>query len=72
MADFEREDHLLTSDELRQYLGIGRTKLYQLYQDPSFPAFRLGEGGAWLVRRSALEHWLELAAKLPDKTYRFH
>ena len=54
MADFEREDHLLTSDELRRYLGIGRTKLYQLYRDPSFPAFRLGEGGAWLVRRSAL------------------
>ena len=55
-----------------EYLGIGRTKLYQLYRDPSFPAFRLGEGGAWLIRRSALNHWLDLVAKQPGKTYQFN
>ena len=72
MADTNREDQLLTSAELMKYLGIGRTKLYQLYQDPSFPAFRLGEGGAWMVRRSALNHWLDLVVKRPGKTYLFN
>lgn len=71
MEDVNREDQLLTSAELMKYLGIGRTKLYQLYRDPSFPAFRLGEGGAWLVRRSALNHWLDLVIKQPGKTYIF-
>ena len=71
MEQNEREDHLLTSDEVRQYLGIGRTKLYQLYRDPSFPAFRIGEGGAWLIRRSDLNRWLDLVAKQPGKTYYF-
>ena len=72
MADTNREDQLLTSAELMKYLGIGRTKLYQLYQDPSFPAFRLGEGGAWMVHRSALNRWLNLVVKQPGKTYLFH
>jgi excisionase family DNA binding protein len=71
MKQNEHEDRLMTSEEVRQYLGIGRTKLYQLYQDPGFPAFRLGEGGAWLVRRSALNHWLDLVTQTPGKTYRF-
>ncbi len=71
MKQNEHEDRLMTSEEVRQYLGIGRTKLYQLYQDPSFPAFRLGEGGAWLVRRSALNRWLDLVSQTPGKTYRF-
>lgn len=72
MENCKRDDHLLTSAELMKYLGIGRTKLYQLYRDPSFPAFRLGEGGAWLIRRSALNHWLDLVAKQPGKTYQFN
>ena len=72
MADTNREDQLLTSAELMKYLGIGRTKLYQLYQDPSFPAFRLGEGGAWMVRRSALNRGLDRVVKQPGKTYLFH
>ena len=44
--DREHDMQLMTSGEVQEYLGIGRTKLYQLYQDPSFPAFRIGEGGA--------------------------
>ena len=72
MEQKERDDRLLTSDEVKQYLGIGRTKLYQLYRDPSFPAFRLGEGGAWMVRRSALNRWLDLVVKQPGKTYLFN
>ncbi len=71
MDQNERGDQLMTSEEVRQYLGIGRTKLYQLYREPSFPAFRLGEGGAWLVRRAELNRWLDLVAKQPGKTFFF-
>ncbi len=71
MDQNERGDQLLTSEEVRKYLGIGRTKLYRLYQDPSFPAFRIGEGGAWLVRRAALNHWLDLVSQTSGKTYVF-
>lgn len=65
------QDKLMNSAEVRAYLGIGHTTLSKLYQRQDFPACRIGLGGAWKVRRSALDRWLDDLSGTPDKTYYF-
>ena len=56
-----RRDEILTSEEARQYLKIGRTKLWQLTKENLIPAYRLGAGRSSALRykRSELLRWLE-------------
>ena len=59
-------------EAMRRVLGIGHDKImYLLHEEPGFPAFRLGDGGVWMVRRSDLMAWLDGIKTLPGKTYRF-
>ena len=55
------EDEILTSEEARRLLKIGRTKLWDLTKRSMFPAYRVGEGRTSGLRykRSELIRWLE-------------
>jgi excisionase family DNA binding protein len=56
-----RRDEILTSEEARQYLKIGRTKLWQLTKENLIPAYRLGAGRSSALRykKSEILRWLE-------------
>ena len=55
------EDEILTSEEARRLLKIGRTKLWDLTKKNLIPAYRVGEGRTSGLRykRSELLSWLE-------------
>jgi excisionase family DNA binding protein len=55
------EDEILTSEEARRLLKIGRTKLWDLTKRNLIPAYRVGEGRTSGLRykRSELMRWLE-------------
>lgn len=48
---------LLTTTEAAEYLGIGRTKLYELLAANELPTVRIGR--AVRVPHSALAEWVE-------------
>ena len=55
------EDEILTSEEARNFLKIGRTKLWDLTKKNLIPAYRVGTGKTSSLRykRSELMRWLE-------------
>jgi excisionase family DNA binding protein len=54
-------DEILTSEEARRLLKIGRTKLWDLTKRSMIPAYRVGEGRTSGLRykRSELLRWLD-------------
>jgi excisionase family DNA binding protein len=54
-------ERILTSREAREFLKIGRTKLWELTRDNVIPAYRVGSGKRAGIRykRSELLAWLE-------------
>jgi len=54
-------DEILTSEEARQFLKIGRTKLWELTHSNEIPAYRVGSGerSALRYKRSELIEWLD-------------
>jgi excisionase family DNA binding protein len=57
-----REDEILTSEEARRLLKIGRTKLWDLTKKNMIPAYRVGQGRTAGLRykRSEILRWLDL------------
>ena len=55
------EDEILTSEEARRLLKIGRTKLWDLTKKNMIPAYRVGEGRTSGLRykRTELLRWLD-------------
>lgn len=55
------EDEILTSEEARRLLKIGRTKLWDLTKKSLIPAYRVGTGRTSSLRykRSELLRWLD-------------
>ena len=53
------EREMLTSSELQAWLGLGRTKTFELLNDPErgIPNYRLGR--KIIIRRRDVEDWLE-------------
>ena len=47
---------LLTTDDLRKRLGIGRDRAYALMHAKSFPAMKMG--GRYYISEEALERWI--------------
>lgn len=58
----DKEDEILTLDEVATYLKAGKRTVYRLAQEGKIPAFKLG--GTWRFRRSDLEQWI---AECTDK-----
>lgn len=56
-----REDEILTSEETRRLLKIGRTKLWDLTKRNMIPAYRVGNGRTSGLRykRSEILRWLD-------------
>jgi excisionase family DNA binding protein len=50
----------LTIAELADYLKLGRTELYQMAQDGSIPATKLGN--QWRFDRDEIDTWMKTAA----------
>ena len=52
---------ILTTPQVLELLQIGRTKLWQLVREGSFPAYRIGEGrnGGLRYRRGDVMEWLQ-------------
>ncbi|MCH8083933.1 MAG: helix-turn-helix domain-containing protein [Myxococcales bacterium] len=56
-----RNDDLLTTAQVLDFLQIGRTKLWSLVRTGSISAFRIGGGpnGSLRYRRADIVEWLE-------------
>ncbi len=52
----DRDDEILTLDEIAAYLKIAKRTVYRLVQKGEIPAFKLG--GTWRFRRSELDRWI--------------
>ena len=50
------ETRWMTVDEVAAYLKIGRTKVYQMAQDGTLPAAKVG--GQWRFDRTLVDQWL--------------
>jgi excisionase family DNA binding protein len=61
LRQVEMSDNILTSREAREFLKIGRTKLWQLTRTNMLPAYRLGSGKTTSLRykKSELIAWLD-------------
>jgi len=61
VRQLEIRDNILTSREAREFLKIGRTKLWQLTRTNMLPAYRLGSGKTTSLRykKSELIAWLD-------------
>lgn len=60
-ARHDPREEILTSEEARLLLKIGRTKLWELTKNSQIPAYRVGKGRSSSLRykRSELMRWLE-------------
>ncbi len=56
-----RDDDLLTTAQVLDFLQIGRTKLWGLVRTGAISAFRIGDGpnGSLRYRRADIVDWLE-------------
>jgi excisionase family DNA binding protein len=53
----ELTEYLMSPDEVRQYLGLGRTNTYRLLATGAIPSVRIGR--LRKVRRTDLEQFIE-------------
>jgi len=54
----------ISTDQAADYLGIGRTKLYELTREGRIPAKRLGK--KWMYNREELAEWMHASQRLED------
>jgi excisionase family DNA binding protein len=64
-ADLGRKEWF-TTDELIRWLGIGRTKTYELLRTGEIPSYKIGR--VRRIRRQDVETWLERNKFPPDDT----
>ena len=50
-------DEILTFEETRRYLKLGKSRLYQLAQQRKIPVSKIGR--TWRFKRSKVDAWLE-------------
>lgn len=51
------DDELMTTRQLMEFLGLSRTKVWELVNKQQLPAFKMG--GDYRYRRSEVIKWLE-------------
>ncbi len=51
------QDKWLTTDELSDYLKMGRTKLYHMAQEGAIPASKVGN--QWRFDREEIDDWMK-------------
>lgn len=50
-------DEILTFEEVRKYLKLSKSKLYEYVQKRRIPAYKIGR--TWRFKKSRLDAWLE-------------
>lgn len=58
------QNEWFTTDELIRWLGIGRTKTYELLRTGEIPSYKIGR--VRRIRRQDVETWLECNKYPPD------
>lgn len=53
----DRQQEWMTPEELGRWLGIGRTRCYELLSSNEVPSYKIGR--LRRIRRSDVERWLE-------------
>lgn len=51
------DDELMTTRQIMEFLGLSRTKIWELVNKQQLPAFKIG--GDYRYRRSEVVKWLE-------------
>lgn len=51
------DDELMTTRQLMEFLGLSRTKIWELVNKEQLPAFKIG--GDYRYRRTEVLEWLE-------------
>jgi len=51
------DDELMTTRQLMEFLGLSRTKIWELVNKEQLPAFKIG--GDYRYRRSEVLEWME-------------
>jgi excisionase family DNA binding protein len=52
----EKEERLLTIDEVAEFLHINPMTVYAWVKDEKIPAFKIGK--VWRFRKSEIDNWL--------------
>jgi excisionase family DNA binding protein len=50
-------DEILTFEEARKYLKLGKSRLYQLAQQRKIPVSKIGK--TWRFKKSKIDAWLD-------------
>jgi excisionase family DNA binding protein len=50
-------DEILTFEETRRYLKLGKSRLYQLARQKKIPVSKIGR--TWRFKKSKIDAWLE-------------
>lgn len=53
----DRQQEWMSPEEFREWLGIGRTKCYEIISRNEVPSYKIGK--LRRIRRSDVERWLE-------------
>jgi excisionase family DNA binding protein len=53
---YNRDDEILSIDELAEYLKISKSTLYKLVQDGGLPGQKVGK--RWRFHKGAIDDWL--------------
>ena len=61
----ERNERVLTIDELAEYLKISKSTLYKLVQEGKVPGQKVGRH--WRFSRRAIDRWIEREADDRDE-----
>lgn len=62
------ERNLLRAEEVAEFLGIGRSKVFDLFRARELPVIRIGRSVR--VPRAALQAWIEERTEHPNPTTR--
>jgi len=52
-----RQEEWMSPEELRNWLGIGKTKCYEMLSRNEIPSHKIGK--LRRIKKSDVEHWLE-------------
>ena len=66
MIETEIQARLISVDGLRKYLSIGRTKAYQLCQQPDFSSCIVMVGQKILIDVDEVDKWIDKHRKCSD------
>lgn len=58
-------EEILTFEEVRKYLKIGKSKLYQFVQEKKMPGYKIGR--TWRFKKSKIDAWLEKQENIKAK-----